>query len=711
MIRSQRQKCINAMTCIEYKLTYYNEFDYSQLNNVPYVRRSGRGDNSSYNDVIIMCDTETSKGKENLYDLKGCYMPQQNHVVAWTISIRTCNRNIVTLWGHKPSELCQTINSIIAAMPGQKTMMYWHNMSYDWTFIRKFMFVQFGHPTRQLNTKSHYPIMIEWENGLIFRDSLILAQRSLDKWAKDLNVEHQKAIGMWDYDIIRNQDVEFTLEELTYIEHDTLAGVECIQKTKDALNKFIFAMPYTATGIPREEMRNRGKEVHAHAAFKRIAPDYELQQMLENVYHGGYTHGNRHFLGVTVGTKEEPVRCYDFASSYPFCLLAYKYPSERFTSFDNCSIDYILRNSEKYAFMFKLVIIKPRLKDDKVAMPTLQYSKCVKTINAVTDNGRVLCAGYVEIYLNEIDLEVIASQYDYDFAVCTEVYVSMKDYLPRWFTDYVYQLFHEKTTLKGGDPVLYAIAKAKLNSLYGMCVQKPCKDNIEEEYMTGDYIEVELSEDERRLKYEKYINNNNSVLPYFYGVWCTSFAFRNLHKLGPCCGTWYYSDTDSCYGTNWNTKALDNYNNNCKELLKANGYGPVLFNNREYWLGIAEPDSIYYEYRYLGAKRYCGRSIEDDDLHITVAGVPKKGAACLNDDIENFTAGTIFSGSLTGKKTHYYLYADDINIDAHGNECADSIDLAECDYLLDSVDTVDWEKIFTDDIEIQVYDEERINEI
>ena len=46
-----------------------------------------------------------------------------------------------------------------------------------------------------------------------------------------------------------------------------------------------------------------------------------------------------------------------------------------------------------------------------------------------------------------------------------------KDYLPRWYTDYVFECFKDKTMLKGGDPVAYALAKAKVNSLYGMMVQ------------------------------------------------------------------------------------------------------------------------------------------------------------------------------------------------------------------------------------------------
>ena len=179
---------------------------------------------------------------------------------------------------------------------------------------------------------------------------------------------------------------------------------------------------------------------------------------------------------------------------------------------------------------------------------------------------------------------------------------------------------------------------------------------------------------------------------------------HNLFDLGACCDTWVYSDTDSCYGIGWNTEKLNAYNERCKEKLLKNGYAGVEHNGKTYWLGIAEADSEYYEYKVQGAKRYCGRSAEDNQLHITVAGVPKKGAICLNDNIDNFTTGCIFSGNLTGKKTHSYFFVDDIFTDELGNETGDSIDLNPCDYLLDSVVVPNWEEIFTQEISIQVYE-------
>ena len=701
-----------------YHFIYYKYFDFSKLNHINYIGRAGKGkDGITFNDVIIMLDTETSKKIPNTV----C----KNHVVAWTISIRAHNMNIVTLYGTRPTECVDAIEKMIMAMPAQKTIFFVHNLPYDWVFLRKFFFRRWGTPEHQLNVKPHCPIAIEFGNGIIFRDSLILAQRSLDKWAKDMDVEHKKASGFWDYEKIRNQGGRFTPHEKTYIEHDTLAGVECIQKTMDTLGKRIYSMPYTATGIPREIVQKLAKENGGRELFlSMVAKEYELQLMFEQVFHGGFTHNNRHYIETIIFAKlielaadlrspeawEDLIEAFDEASAYPFVMLSEMFPMEEFKPRKPCEIDYILKNAEEYAFMFKLILIKPRLKNDYIPMPALQKSKGTKMINAVEDNGRILCAEYFEIYLNEVDLSVIAQQYDYDKALCVDVYFAAKDYLPRWFTDFVYQCFVDKTKLKGGDPVQYSIAKAKLNSLYGMCVQRPVKQVIEENYQSGDYSIAE-DQDDREL-YEAYKKNYRSVLPYQWGVWVTSYAFRNLFRIGSCCcgigsdgkqGVWLYSDTDSCYGQHWNKEAIAAYNESCKEKLRARGYGAVLHNNREYWLGICELDGTYKEFVSVGAKRYATRDL-NDKLKITVAGVPKSGVNCLKDDLRNFKAGFIFDGETTGKKQHTYFFEEDITIDENGNECGDSIDLSPASYLLDSVTSVDWERIFEKEIQVQVYE-------
>lgn len=684
-----------------YQRINYKLFDYAKLNQIESLTRRKKTGSRTYANCIIMLDTETSKKYLNKIDV--------NYIVAFTISIRYMHENICTLYGNKPSQCVECLNMIKDNIYSNNIIIYIHNMSYDWIFLRRFLMASYGTPVHQLNTKSHYPIYIEFANGIILKDSLILAQRKLEKWAEDMNVEHKKSVGKWDYDKIRSQNENFSSDELEYIEHDTLAGVECLDALKESIHKRIYSMPYTATGIARNELRsiafkNRGKEW-----FLRNVPSYAQYKKLEKVYHGGYTHANRHYVGQI---QKGFIKCFDFASSYPYVLLSEKYPCEKFQSSSNLSLHEIKKQSNEYAFMFKLVAIGVKLKSDKFPMPCLQNSKMEKIINPVIDNGRILCCDYCEIYLNEQDAITILEQYDFIKHVCCEVEYAKKDYLPRWLTDYIFKCFENKTQFKGGDPVLYALAKAILNSIYGMCCQHCVKEVIEEDYLTGEYIKNKFDENEdsknsEQFLYDKYVNSRNSFLPYQIGVWCTSYAQKNLFELGKLCEIWLYSDTDSAYGINWDIKAVLEYNEKCKEKLKANGYSFVYFNNREYWLGIAESEGKkdeYSEFITLGSKRYCGRCLKDNKLHITVAGVPKNGAECLNNDIKNFKKGMIFTGLKTGKKTHTYIY-NEIFTDENGIEIADSIDLSPCDYLLDTIeDNENWENLFNEEVIIQTYD-------
>lgn len=721
-----------------YNLIHYQLFNYEVLDNVFYRHKSGRNNKETYNDVIIMFDTETSKTHDNTtyqaYNKKlgyktTKYNPVNNYVVAWSMCLYAFDRPIVTLWGYKPSELVDCIERCISHMKGEQTYLYAHNLQYDWTFLRKFFMKKWGTPVKQLNTKSHNPIAIDFEHKgykISLKDSLCLAQRKLEKWAEDLNVPHKKAVGKWDYNKIRQQGEQFTEDELKYIECDVLAGVECLDTLKRQLNKFVYSMPYTATGIPREEVKKLAKENHYRDRFLSMVLTFNEYKHMEKVYHGGYTHANRHYIDLNAPKVfGGDVVCFDFASSYPYVMVSEKYPMEKFTDYPDMTVEEILEDSDNTAYTFDLILIKPRLKNDFEPMPALQYSKCIKEVDSVLDNGRILCAGLVKIALNETDLEVINKQYTWDYALCTNVQGAFKSYLPRWFTDYVYALFKAKTKLKNGDPVLYALAKAKLNSLYGMLVQKSIRDNIVEKYDTGEYkVENDINPDtgttytDEEL-YEKYVNKYSSVLPYQWGVWVTSYAFRNLHRLGECVdyahgGQWLYSDTDSCYAINWDMDKVNEYNRQCIDKLKANDYDGVEYEGKMYYLGVAEFDGAYEEFITLGAKRYACRYSTDPrnkekDYHklkITVAGVPKKkGVDCLNNDISNFKKYCVFDGLTTGKLTHTYIYNDDIFIDENGNECGDSIDLTPCDYLLDDIEVADWEDIYYEEIEVQTYEE------
>lgn len=463
---------MNMNEAAEYRLFSADQIKESIAHILQYaktVKRAGRGDHSVYNDLIIGADTETSKTKTDGYDASGNYVPQENIIVAWTVSIRGVCGNICTVYGSRPHEFCAFLARLQDSLPGDKTSIYFHNLAYDYTFLELFLFDVFGYPVHQLNTKPHYPVSVEFENGIILKDSLIIAQKKLEKWAEELDVEHKKAVGKWDYERFRGQNGGFSQDELEYIEHDTLALVECLDKLKEKLHKHIYSMPITCTSIIREEVQKTGRRNRARNRFERTCASYEVYRKLEAAYHGGYTHMNRHAAGWVWPDQDAKDRgylptCYDFASSYPFRMLVDRYPSERFTKVPDKKLTWneIVKGMDNRAYLFTFAARNIRLIDDFEPMPVLQLSKCTKCGKAVTDNGRIIESEYVEIVLTEIDLYMIAKQYTWDEYACYDVYTALKTPLPRWFRDLVFKCFSEKTEKKGGDPVEYALAKARL---------------------------------------------------------------------------------------------------------------------------------------------------------------------------------------------------------------------------------------------------------
>ena len=717
---------------LPYQFLHHDDFNYKCLDNILYVIRPGKKQNQkTYNDCIIMFDTETSrkriKASRQVNKLPSGLKARENHVVAWTISIRAFNKNIVTLWGHKPSTLVDTMQKIHDSMKGEVTVMYAHNLSYDHWFCRRFMYIKWGTPEQQLNIKPHYPLYLEFANGIQLRDSLILGQRKLERWASDMDVEHKKAVGKWDYNKLRSQKSRYTKDELEYIEHDTLAGVECIDKLMGILNKSIYSMPFTSTGIIRDKLFQIARKHGAHDLFLRIAPTFDQYVKLTKLFHGGYVHANRFYIDFFIDIL---IQCYDFVSSYPFCMLAYKYPMEAFSKVKDCKIEDILQSADTCAFMFKLCGYKAKLKKLDHVMPALQFSKCLENtvINPKLDNGRILECDYFEIYLNEIDLAVINDQYKFEGHICVEVEAAAKDYLPRWFTDFIFELFKEKCELPDG--VLRNLKKSEVNGCYGMTVQKSIKDVIKENYESTDITEAyevlrpeddKEHEKEQRKEYEKFLKKRTSILSYAWGCWVTSYAYRNVHELNKCLkdenknADFYdddftllmYNDTDSAYAHGWDEKKIQAYNDNCLNLLRQNGYDKIVIGERTFVLGSAEHKPLkddYTEFKTMGAKRYAGRRKDDGKIHITVAGVPKeKGAETLNNDLHNFSEDFIFKGTETGKLQHVY-FSSDIYIDEDGNETADSVDLLPGDYELSCTEKYSLEDLFCEEIEVQVHE-------
>lgn len=699
----------------DYKCVYWKDYDFDTFDHIV-IRNKSNKQKTTYADLIIMADTETSKKKD--HDTR-----KDNHICAWSIAFRACGENICTLWGQNPWEFIDCCDTFRKHLKCEEVYLYFFNLPYDWVFLRRFIIERWGKPEKYLNIKPLYPLFLRFENGIILKDALVLAQRKLDKWASDLGVSTQKAVGFWDYNEYRSQSYVMTEKEITYIEHDVLAGVECLDKTLKALKKTIASIPYTATGIVRTECRNIGRSHKAHDWFLRLQPDnYHFQQILELLFNGGYTHANEFICG-----ERFPAICFDESSAYPYVAITEKFPSEKFWKLNRkVDCDYVIHNKDTYAFVLKCIIDDVELKDKYTPMPMLSRAKSLVCLKPIMDNGRVRATSHCETYFTEIDLDLFLKQYTFSKITFEEVYVSFKDYLPKWFTDYVFERYRSKTLLKGVDQVQYMIEKGKLNACaFGMLAQRPVKETIEEAYETvTDSKGVEHLRGEFYIKedfdidkeYKKYLNNKNSFLPYIVAPWITSYARRNLFRVADCVdvengGIHLYSDTDSVYATKFDMDKIKAYNDNCIKTLEARGYGGVEFKGKMYYLGVLENDGEYMDFKTLHSKCYCKRPLTavgdgfvmGGDLSITIAGVPKKGKASLLNNMDNFKVGFCFDGETSGKLKHKHITVDHIYTDEDGNITGDSIDLEPCEYI---VGDAEWTPLTGfEDVEVQIYEE------
>lgn len=292
----------------------------------------------------------------------------------------------------------------------------------------------------------------------------------------------------------------------------------------------------------------------------------------------------------------------------------------------------------------------------------ISQSKCVRILKGCYDNGRVISADELEIVLTDIDLKFIMNTYTYDSYEIIESYYAVYEYLPKQFIEFILDKYLDKTSFKNveGKEVEYAISKAKFNSLYGMSVTNNIKDNVVFDNKEG-WKEIPLKNEEIQKLLEK--ERKMGFMSFSWGVWVTAYArynlLSNLIKLDEHV---VYADTDSLklYG-NFDKNVINDYNNNVikkiekvsKELeIDINRFKPKDKKGIEHMLGLFEHDGSYNEFITQGAKKYAYRD-KENKIHITVAGVPKKGAKALKS-LNDFKDNFVFDFKDTGKNLLIY---------------------------------------------------------
>lgn len=678
-------------------------------------RRKGKN-SKQLSKPVITFDTETSQ-----------YTDEILFISDWSLTVQ----DNITIEGHR----VQDAISLFVALDemcseDQRIIIYVHNLSYDYCFIRNHMITAFGWPEEYLMTRPHKYLYIRWGH-LEFRDSYILTQRSLDKLCKDMGVTH-KASGQWDYHKFRTPGSPRTPEEREYFLTDTICLNEALVEFFRQRGVSPVTTELTSTGFVRRRglraMQDKDPSWHKKG-FQDGKPTLDQYKMLLKCYHGGYTHGNRFLIGIT----HRNVLNFDFTSSYPARMCYDKFPMGPFFEVKNVTMEHIINNCDRFAYMGYLYVEGLRC-SPHWPMPSIAEHKCSLRENAVVDNGKIVSADRVVFPFSDPDLTPFMMSYDYDKVTVFDCFASKKDYLPDFIRhDFLMELFKKKCTLKGVDPVNYQISKGEFNGVYGCCVQRIIQNVVKEDFSTGEmYLQRIIdNDDDAREILDKFYKNWKKYLQYQWGVWVTSYAQKALFEFGFLTqlpgavddegypAEWLYSDTDSVKCTGIDLAAVDRYNQDIINKAETLGVGIVDHEGRRFVLGVAERDPDYTEFRYLGSKRYCARQADDNKLHLTVAGVPKAAVNELNDDINNFYAGRTFCTIRPGedladtveKNTAVYVDAQGIHsIEINGEviEYGSAVRLDRVEYTLDAADTFDkaLEMAYYWDTEALEYEEE-----
>lgn len=616
---------------------------------------------SLYNDSIITFDIEVTSAWVDGDKITG-YVPGKpaeywNSLQPLALCyLWQCSVDGVVYYGRE----IETARELFDDIPTSAQAIIWvHNLAYEFQFLKNILTW-----SDVFARNAHKPMKAVCEEypHITFRCSYMLTRLSLAAWGKQLGIP--KHVGDLDYEAIRTPLTSLTDKELAYGEYDCLiveAGIKKFIQTYGTQDK----IPLTQTGTVRLETKNRFKQDKNYPTFiqKLVPKNADEYKRLQRVFAGGYTHANRWYAGEKVTGHIEH---YDFASSYPTVMVAEKYPMTPWI-YKGTGYTPDPATFDDYAWIMELTF---RRLNSTSQNTYIQGSKAAAK-GVELDNGRVLSADELTIWVTEQDLITITNNYTWESLEYGRVYRSKKEYLPKLFVEYILELYKNKTTLKDVDGMedLYLQSKQFINSMYGMSVTaivqaeiKLVGDEWVVEPLTADFVNEKLQQLRGQKASLKYF------LSYSWGCWVTAYARRNLWTcIESCDDEMIYCDTDSIFALGKHDFTW--YNDMVTEKLrKACEYHGIDFEmtrpktpkGKPKPLGVFAAEDNCTEFITLGAKRYVERRENDNKLHLTVSGINKGAVELLNDDIENFTDGFDFDKDAPCVSKRLSTYVDDM---------------------------------------------------
>lgn len=587
------------------------------------------------------------------FDIETTTYNENSYMYIWQFSyaIKLKNGSIITWvvlgrsWSEF-SELLQFLRIRLRLDKKRKIIVWVANLGYEFQFIRKRIAVY------NLFAKTNRNPLYFDSDGIEFRDCLAISGGNLSQLAKDYT-HTQKLDGDLDYNIIRNSKTPLTQKEYMYCVNDVVILSEFSKVMFDTIIKTYRKIPLTKTSILRMELKQRcknefGKLENLHNRIMSLYPTTkeEYLYIMRWLFRGGYVHSNFYYTNETLHNLEG----YDIKSSYPSRAFKSYYPITPFKE-----VEPTKSNLENYCkthcvyFQATFYNIKATTKHSIESL-----SKCITYTlgkGGIKDNGRIMKAEKITVCITELDYIAYKNFYtwDRDSMEIEFIKIAHRGTLPKYLLDMFYHYYELKETIdKETKPKEYAIAKSKLNSLFGLCVTRLVFNDINYSTDKDKWTDPTPT----RQTYESMIKKQ--LLSPFWGVWMTAHArYEELEILYKLHEYVVYCDTDShkILSNDFTKKVVEDYNKKEKEKTKQicekYGYSYSILEK----IGIYEHEGHMTLFKTLGSKRYI--YTDNKGFHTTVSGLKKSA---------------LLSYCKEKKKNPYNIFQDNLCIPSTNTE-------------------------------------------
>lgn len=518
------------------------------------------------------------------FDTETSHNHNEDNPLAWVYSWALCfdASKELALFGRDVFEFLHVLmelNNYLADLSRRfhacyKVIIYIHNMPYDYQYIFPLLNDNFEISNEFFLDRRHI-ISSDIGQHIIFKDSLIYFNSSLEKVCLTYDTPHKKLIGLVDYQATHYSTEELIQNDINYQLNDVYGLQEALLSDWRLMGYDIVHAPLTSTGKIRLECRTEAYLTDGYREeFLYTIPTPRQYKFMRKTFAGGYCHGNRFKRGQTI---RDYIKHRDFRSHYPSVMRKYTYPSGRIIEIKNPQVSEFF--SPGWDVWGVVAFNGIQLKSNKILAPYLSRSKCEsdKGVKFYCDNGRVLEAtGKFITYVTQYDLELILKQYKTKNPIKVLFAFKAKSKpLPEWFINIIDTYYKRKTDLKNKVKHLKSInaprdviydaelelqhAKSFLNGLYGLTAMDFCKPDFirdNEGEIISDVIDYRKKIDNnygiyRNKKDPKKCykaNTSTGFLPYYWSLYVTATARYELFKYIEICGdNFLYCDTDSIY--------------------------------------------------------------------------------------------------------------------------------------------------------------------